>query len=402
MFVKSVRKSSIVTLCLLIVCVIAGWMLLAWPNATAAGISRGLSVCSSIIIPSLFPFLVLSVFIVKSGLSVAIGRRLEWLTRFLFGLPGCCAAGIFIGLIGGYPAGGIAVGELVRQGTITRAQGKRMLMFCVNAGPAFVISAVGAGMLGSLSYGLLLYGAHIAASLILGILLRLSAGPPKEQPDDRTDAESRRAKVRLSPASAFVESVSAACRSLLVMCGFILLFAALLSLADGSGLSAFLHRLLTGLFSASSSPTLQDMLSCLFPCLLEVSCGSIEASHTGVAAPLLLGLTLGWGGLSVHCQIAAALHDVRLVDWRFFAARLFHALLGGAISVVLFRYAPVALNAYNSFGEAIIKPYTTSIAASIALLLLCSLFLLTVSAQSNTSVVKIRSKSAGKKEADML
>lgn len=374
MFVKSIRRSSLNTLLLLVVCIGAAWLLLAWPQATASGISRGLSICSSIIIPSLFPFLVLAGFLVKSGLSVSIGRRLERLTRLLFGLPGCCAAGILIGLVGGYPAGGIAVGELVRQGSITRSQGRRMLSFCVNGGPAFIISAVGAAMLGNLEYGFMLYAAHIAASILLGIFLRIEASPEDKIPPNKSLQKAAPAVKRLSPAPAFVESVNSACRSMLVMCGFIVLFASFLSLADGSGFSALIESKLARITGPNS-----PVNSCLLPCLLEVSCGSVEASHAGAIAPLLLGLTLGWGGLSVHCQIAATLQDLHLMSWRFFAARILHAALGGLLTVILFRYLPVATMAYHSFSEKIIIPYSTSASASAALLSLCALFLLTIS-----------------------
>lgn len=370
MFVKTIRKSTLTACALLAVCAGAGAALLSWPQAAASGISRGLSICSSIIIPSLFPFLVLAGFLVKAGLSETIGRRLERPTRFFFGLPGCCAAGILIGLIGGYPAGGIAVGELVEKGAITRAQGRRMLCFCVNGGPAFLISAVGAGMLGSVGYGALLYAAHIAASLLLGVLLRIGDTADGEPP-----ASPKRAVPRPSPASAFVEAVNAACRSMLTMCGFIVLFAALLSLADGSGLSAGLSRALSAPLEALGLDG--SIAACLLPCLLEVSCGSVEAAHAGVTAPLLLGMTLGWGGLSVHCQVAAALHEHRLVGKGFFISRLLHALLGGIFSVLLFRFVPVSAAVFRPSAEAVVAPYSSSAGASAALLGMCALFLLT-------------------------
>ena len=81
MFIKTIRKSTLTACALLAACAGAGAVLLAWPEAAASGISRGLSICSSIIIPSLFPFLVLAGFLVKSGLSEALGRRLERLDR---------------------------------------------------------------------------------------------------------------------------------------------------------------------------------------------------------------------------------------------------------------------------------------------------------------------------------
>ena len=104
MFVAAVHKSTLLKGVLLIVVVAMGGALLVWPQAVAGGISRGLSICSTVIIPSLFPFIVLAGFVTRSGIDAAVGRRLEKVTRFLFGLPGRCAAGILIGFVGGYPA----------------------------------------------------------------------------------------------------------------------------------------------------------------------------------------------------------------------------------------------------------------------------------------------------------
>ncbi len=291
MIIKTIRKSTLSSFLLLFICIAACCVLLTWPNAAASGISRGVGICSSIIIPSLFPFLVLAGFIVKSGLCASIGRRLERPTRFIFGLPGYCAPGILISLIGGYPAGGIAVGELARQGLITRKQGRRMLSFCVNGGPAFIISAIGAGMLGSVKYGVMLYTAHVAASLLIGLSLRLGSDT-----EDNKNSVINVASVsasRTSAASAFVESVGSACYSLLVMCGFIILFASLLSILDASGAAAKFQAVLVNILrNIWPEGTLKDIVSCIFPCLLEVSCGSVEAARIGSEAPLLLGISL--------------------------------------------------------------------------------------------------------------
>lgn len=381
MFIKTVRKSALTTTGLLAGCCLAGWLLLAWPEAAAAGVSRGLSLCSSVIIPSLFPFLVLSGFLVKSGLSASLGRRLERPARALFGLPGCCAPVILIGFIGGYPAGAVAAGELLDSGLVTRAQARRLLCFCVNGGPAFVISAVGAGMLGSAAYGALLYAAHIAASVLLGLLLRRGETPPAAPPH----GGSKTGTARPSPASAFVESVGSACRSLLLMCGFILLFSSALSLLDASGAAAAFQSLLmriAGVFG--SADPWRPLIAAVLPGLLEVSCGSVEAAGAGTAAPLLLGMILGWGGLSVHCQIAAALRGKRLITRRFFAVRALHALLGGIFSLALFRWFPLPVPVFSSFESPLIRPTSGGAAASMALLFLCGVFLLSAAVRTDS------------------
>ena len=369
MFVKTIRKSSLQTGALLFVILGAGAALLTWPQAAAAGVSRGLSICSTVVIPSLFPFLVLAGFLIRSGVSNALGRRLERPVRFLFGLPGCCAAGILVGFVGGYPAGGTAVGELVRRGDITRAEGRRMLRFCVNGGPAFVISAVGAGMLGDVRYGALLFAAHIFAALLIGLAGRLFDRDKGRE----ADTQPQTAGDKMGAAAAFVESVNAACRSLLYMCGFVVLFAALLAVSDGSGLTETVNRFIAAPFSLTDADT--SGLACLFPCLLEVSCGCVDAAGTGAAAPLLLGMAMGWGGLSVHCQLAAILHGQQLMGKGFFAARAVHAMLGGLLSVMLFRWAPIAITTFSPSSDAVLVPYTTSATASVALLIMCAMLL---------------------------
>lgn len=372
MFIRTIHKSGLKTAGLLLLILAGGAALLAWPAAVATGVSRGLSLCSSVIIPSLFPFLVLAGFLVRSGVSQALGRRLEPATRKLFGLPGCCAAGILVGFVGGYPAGGVAVSQLVSQGEITPRQGRRMLRFCVNGGPAFILSAVGAGMMGSVRYGAVLFAAHIAAALLIGLGQRIWMGRhPLISTSPMTPP--RRAKP-LPVSAAFVESVNAACQSLLYMCGFVVLFAALLSLADVSGVAGFFQYLATLPLSLAGADVSE--LPNLFPGLLEVSCGCLEAASAGSLAPFLLGFTLGWGGLSVHCQLAAALHEHKLIDKYFFFARFLQGVLGGGLAMLLFRFVPLPLDVFSPLQDALVLPYSTSAAASAALLLMCAMLLL--------------------------
>lgn len=382
MFIKIIHKTGLKTAALLLAIAGAGAALLIWPQAVATGVSRGLSICSSVIIPSLFPFLVLAGFLVRSGASRALGRRLEKVTRTLFGLPGCCAAGILLGFIGGYPAGGAAAGQLVAQGEITPRQGRRMLRFCVNGGPAFIISAVGAGMMRSARYGAVLFVAHITASLLIGIGQRIWSG--RSEKTLSSDGPSRRPP-HMPVSAAFVESVNAACRSLLYMCGFVVLFAALLSLADVSGVAAFFQYLITRPMAWAGADT--SGLPNLFAGILEVSCGCVEVSSAGAAAPFLLGFTMGWGGLSVHCQLAAALREYKLLDRRFFVSRLFHGLLGGGLSLALFRWVPLPLDVFKPMQEALVAPFATSAAASAAMLLMCAMLLLSGLGKGEDSVV---------------
>lgn len=365
MFIRVIHKSTLRMPALLTLILLAVAILLKWPEATATGVSRGLSICTTIIIPSLFPFLVVSGFLVKSGAGLYLGNRLEKPVKFLFGLPGCTATAILIGWIGGYPAGSVATYELLRQGCITREQAKRLLRFCVCGGPAFIISAVGVGMLGSRMYGIVLFVAHIASALIMGIAGRKKAAA----------LSTKTPSVSSTPVSvAFVDSVNGACRSMLYMCGFVVLFAAILSLADATGVSSLIFRTLTAPLSAVGYDV--RSLQGLFPALLEVSCGCLEAVSSGAVTPMILGLAIGWGGLSVHCQISATVHEERLLDIGFWGARLWHGVLTGLLALILFRIWPVSITTGTGDPSAIVQPFAGSAISAVALLMVCGMLLL--------------------------
>ncbi|MBR5134864.1 MAG: hypothetical protein IKV35_04640, partial [Clostridia bacterium] len=121
---------------------------------------------------------------------------------------------------------------------------------------------------------------------------------------------------------------------------------------------------------------------CGFTCLLEVTSGCMEAATLGALAPFWLGAALGFGGLSVHGQIAAVTVDRRLLDWRFFRTRLLHALLGGWFSFLLFAWfkpLPASVTASTAALSSVTKQNdAVGMAAVAAMLLLCVIFLQTL------------------------
>ena len=125
-------------------------------------------------------------------------------------------------MVGGYPVGARAVAALCQEGEITPQEAARMLCFCVNSGPAFVLSVVGAGLLRNAQAGVILLASQLSASLLLGILCSL--GVSRKQ---RGKATSQKG---MGAAQALICSASDAARSMLSMCCFVILFAVLLDL----------------------------------------------------------------------------------------------------------------------------------------------------------------------------
>ena len=372
MFIRTYRRQTLLELGRLLALAGLAALLLCRPQALATGISRGLAVCGQVIIPSLYPFMILAGLLTDSPLCRRPGRLVGRFTRTVFGLPGCCAPVILLGLVGGYPAGALAIGGLLRQDCITREEARRMTRFCINAGPGFIISTVGCGLLGSSFAGWLLFAAHAAASLCIGVCLGQGHRQPRpERP--LTD----------TPPRSLAQVVSDTCGGLLSLCGFVLLAAAGLSLLDSGSLLPILSRLLR--LPAA-------ILSRLAAGITEVSCGCMALAGQESMTPFWLGMCLGWGGLSVHGQVWAGLRGQLSPDGGFFLGRLLHGVLGGCLSLLLFRLIPSPGRAADAMavGDTAL-PFSVTCTASLALLGFTFLAMLCFSP-----------KNTGKNPADMV
>ena len=278
-------------------CLAALGLLLARSAEAAQAVRDGLALCAGSVIPALFPFLAVSGLLtaLDAGASPALGP----LARLL----GCSRAGaraFLLGLTGSYPVGARTVAQLYRRGGISRREACRLLLFSNNCGPAFILGVAGLGCCGSRRAGVLRWGVHILAALVIALALPRRAAEPPERPG------SVPARPPLVPA--LIAAVRDAAGTMVYICGFVVFFLVLLRVMGRvTGLS---HPVLSG--------------------AVELTQGILALPHTRRGFVWAAGL-LGWGGLSVHGQSAAVLSGTDLPMGPYLAAKAAHA----AVSVLL-------------------------------------------------------------------
>lgn len=322
--------------------------LLVWPEEAMAAGREGLALCANTIVPSLFPFFVLSSLVVGLGYAEGLGRVLGKFMGPLFGLNGCCASALVLGLVGGYPVGAKTAAELVRQGLCSRQEGQRMLGFCSNAGPAFLVGVVGVGIFGSGKVGLMLWLVHILSALVTGVLLKLGGGniatPPRPNAAGKT----------LSPARVFTDSVKSSVTALLQVCAFILLFGVLLRLIRCAGLlrveNLWLERLLCGLVELSNGLAM------------------LPADAPGRSLPMAAFL-LGWGGISVVCQTMSVVQEAGLSIGSYIYGKLIHGIISAGFCSIFIYFMPktVTTSAWSSTPIQNNYVYYTAICIALAI-----------------------------------
>jgi hypothetical protein len=108
----------------------------------------------------------------KTNLIPLAGKYLGKIMKPVFNEPGESAIAIIIGTISGYPVGAKVVCSLVRDNKISKEEAERLLAFCNNSGPLFILGTVGISLFGNKTIGFILLITHILASLSVGIIYK--------------------------------------------------------------------------------------------------------------------------------------------------------------------------------------------------------------------------------------
>lgn len=252
-------------------------LLFAAPQICAETLQQGLALCGGPLLVSLFPFLVVSALVMRSGAGGMLGMLL-WPVVRLIGLRSTSAGSVLlIGLVGGFAPAATAASEAVRAGKLTPAEASALLPACICSGPSFVILTVGEQMLGSRAAGVCLFAAQVLAGwLTAALLCRVGGKAALSQTIPQCTA------LQKEPQPTLDGILAQSAVNYLKLCGFVLYFRLL---AAGCGL----------LLPAALAP---------FPAmLLEVCSGCDYASRTGLWASGLCCAALSVQGASVLLQV---------------------------------------------------------------------------------------------------
>ena len=117
-------------------------LMLLFPKASMALASEGLFIWFHSCVPALFPFMILSGYLIHQNLTDRITHLISPVLSFLFSVSenGCYC--IFTGFLCGFPMGATSVVELYRNKRIKKNEAQFLLSFCNNIGPAFFLGIV--------------------------------------------------------------------------------------------------------------------------------------------------------------------------------------------------------------------------------------------------------------------
>ena len=149
-------------------------LMLLLKNATMAAkcVERGLRLCAKTIIPSLFPFLVITELIALGGVTELLPDQWTKPLQHLLCLPRAGCVAVMMGMLCGFPAGAKCAVSALQRGLLSREECERTLGCSCLPSAAFVINAVGVSLCQSRAFGILLYAIAALSALLCGMLIK--------------------------------------------------------------------------------------------------------------------------------------------------------------------------------------------------------------------------------------
>lgn len=248
----------------------AGLAFLILDGKTAlTGAREGVELCLNTLVPTLFPF-----FFLSNILSRSLMRRRIPLLRPLGRLchiPDGAEYIFLTGLIGGYPLGAQCISDACDSADLSARDGRRMLAFCNNCGPAFLFG-MSAALFSDPVIPWCLFAIHLLSAILVGAALPAEVGVCRTGSVKRVSA---------------VQALWLSVRAMSAVCGWVILFKVAL---------AVLQRWALWYFPIEIQVAVSGILE------LSGGCFSLSSITDPSLRFILCAGFLGFGGLCVTMQ----------------------------------------------------------------------------------------------------
>lgn len=270
-------------------------------NAMSNGILRGIRLCVTTIVPSVFPFMILSSMMIGYSVFENI-RSLSMPFERLFHINKNGLTAFLCGTFCGFPLGAKCAREAYECGYLTKDECERLICFSSNASPAFLICGIGKLRSGTVE-GIYLYLVMILSAIAVGVLLGRKRTPHHAQAFSKKNSFS------------FTDAVEHAGLATLNVCSYLLLFSSLIGILEV-------------LF-----PKNAWMSSFILPWLEIGSATSFlsKAKIPSLFSRSLTAFSISFGGLSVHLQSAGLLRGTDISMKKYYISKTLQGIISFTI-----------------------------------------------------------------------
>ena len=328
--------------------------LILYANECFKSAQYGFKLWMNIVLPSLFPFFVSAELLRGTSLIRVGGVIFEPIMRPLFNVPGTGSFAFLMGLFSGYPVGAKIGAELYEEGLCSKEETERLIAFSNNSSPLFITGAVAVGIFNKPELGLLLLVSHylgcITVGIIYGLISRIKTAkvtkgssllryniPSKEPPPITVS------NIGFKLSEAIINSIN----TLLMIGGYIVIFSVIVTILNKLNIIQLISAGIKSiLFFMNFAFSLSTPIS---SGIFEITSGTnlVKLSFAPLSQKIIIAsLILGWGGLSVHAQVASIISKSGISIKPYLIGKLLQGIFSAIYSGIL-----LSLTNYSSKPE---------------------------------------------------
>ena len=345
-----------------IIFVVIAICLVIFSRSNLEATRNGLELWAFTVVPSLFPFFVITNLLSKTNVVNILGKLLDKIMKPLFNVPGIGGFAFVMGLISGYPVGAKVVSDFRKQQLVTKDEGERLLAFTNNSGPLFILSSVGISLFGDTKTGILLLCTHILSCITVGIILgkfskksdddfrnkinnRLNTNNIKKKENFKKQISNNNSSSRITLnnlGNILADSINNSISTIFLIGGFVVIFSVVISMLNTS------HML--DLISNLFKPILQlfnidlNFAKPLLSGIIELTNGVKQVANIHIKAIsqniIICAFLLGFGGFSVLLQVFSIVSKTDLSMKKYCLGKFMQGIFASIYTFLALKFIP--------------------------------------------------------------
>ena len=279
-------------------------------------ITFSISLWKDNLIPNLFPFFILSTFLIEYDFIKRINKIISSMFSYLFKLPKDLSYIFIISLISGFPSNSKYITDLLDKNIINEDIANRLLTFTSYANPLFILGFIGNILNKQLATIILIV--HILSGIIVGFIFNFN----NKSNDIKTISISKKntyPKIGNILTKSIIDSIN----TLLLILGIVSVFLII------SNFIKITFNLNNNIYLFISS-------------ILEMSQGVMNIGISNIniyIKTILITGIISFNGLSIHAQILGILSNYKIKYKYFLLSRILHSIIAIIlVSIIIYLY----------------------------------------------------------------
>ena len=276
-----------------------------------SAILYALNIWAKVLIPSLFPFFIISDILINYNITSYIPRYIKSFLKKLFNISENQITILLLSMISGFPSNARNTRTLYDNNLITLEEANHILMFSHFANPMFILTTIALFFFKNKEIGIILFISHYLSNMILGFLVR-NIGKYNDNIYDNNSTFD-------SFGNIFVKSIKKSIDTILMICGILVVFMMLSNIIITTfNFNVYNAAIIKGIFEITIG--------------IEAIC---KLNISNIYKCVISSCFLAFGGVSVHVQVLSQITNTKIKYSYFLLGRLYQLIISGIITFII-------------------------------------------------------------------